>query len=560
MWTLYVARPFTRSPSMTRYALALSLVFAASAALAQAPGRCAVGTAQATLDANQVQATFPVTGTLFYGPGLEHEYYVPKASRLSPLYAASLWVGGRVGGDLRVAGATYGQGSDGAAFEFWPGPLNDGATLPNPSDCSAYDRVWAVSSRDVLTYEQAGTATPDLRSWPVGLGAPAIDAAGDPVEPTSRSQQLDLRAGERPAILRGGETLFWVMNDVGNVHEATGSDPLGIEVAATAFAMPQGNSPFNHVAFDQATFLRYQVTNRNAVPIEETRVSFWADPDLGNAVDDFVGIDTTRSLAYVYNADGVDDGGYGEQPPALGVDLLRSSSAGTFVAPINGSPAGDPRTAEEIDRVMRGLWKDGTPMTTLGNGYMTRGEVTTFSFPGDPVTSRFWSEENNGAGRNVPADRRFVLSTGPVTLAPGASRVVDFAILFARGTDRLASVTKLREASDTVQALYDAGGLFPSARGAVASGPPLEVMPPAAVSPNPVSRVASVSYGLGAPGAVRLSVRDVLGREVAVLVDDDRPAGPAEAQFDASRLAAGVYVVVLQTPSGQAVRTITVVR
>ncbi len=457
---------------MHRYALAVSLVLAASAALAQTPGDCAVGQASGTLDVSDVAATFFTTGTIAYGPGEAANYFVPKSTRLSPLYAANVWVGGTVGGEFRVAGATYGQGGlNNDNFELWPGPLNDDGTLPNAADCSAYDRVWVVSVLDVLDYEQTGTATANLADWPVGLGAPAVDADGDEIVPTSRDQTLDLAAGERP-VIAGSQTAFWVMNDVGDEHRATGSVPLGVEVAVTAFSIASETPALN-----QATFLRYAITNRNAQPIEDARVSLWADPDLGYAGDDFIGVDTTRSMAFVYNADEVDEGNYGD-PPAFGVDVLgglasdeRQDDLTSFVYFTGGDAnRGDPSTAEEYDRIMRGVWADGTPLTDFGNGYAQGGEPTTFAFPGDPVTGAFWSEENTGNGRSVADDRRFVLSTGPGTLAPGETRTVDVGLLFAFGADRLDSVTELRAASDLVQAAYDAGSLFETSP--VPDGPP----------------------------------------------------------------------------------------
>ncbi len=421
-----------------------------------------IGTATGTLDVSDVSATFFTSGTIAYGPTGSAQYSVPKATRLGPLYAASVWVGGTVGGEFRVAGATYGQGgTDNDYFEFWPGPLNEDGTLPNPDDCSAYDRIWVVSVTDLADYEASGTASADLAEWPVGLGAPTVDAAGNRVEPTSRDQVVALEAGERPAIV-GSQTAFWVMNDVGDLHRTTGSDPLGIEVAVTAFSIASDT-----LALDRATFYRYAITNRNSQPIEDARLSLWADPDLGNAGDDFIGVDTTRSMAYVYNADELDDGQYGQNPPAWGVDVLGgitdSGQRGltSFVYFVGGDAnRGDPGDLEEYRNIMRGVWADGTPMTAFGSGYATSGEVTTFVFPGDPVTQSFWSEENNGSGRNVAADRRFALSTGPGTIAPGETRTVDLGFLFARATDRLASVTDLRAASDLVQEMYGAGTLF----------------------------------------------------------------------------------------------------
>ncbi len=94
-----------------------------------------------------------------------------------------------------------------------------------------------------------------------------------------------------------------------------------------------------------------------------------------------------------------------------------------------------------------------------------------FAFPGDPVTRSFWSEENNGAGRDVAGDRRFTLTTGPGTIPPGESRTVDLGLLFALGADRLDSITRLRAASDLVQERYDAGTLR-------ATSPPPDRPPP----------------------------------------------------------------------------------
>ncbi|MEO1076065.1 MAG: T9SS type A sorting domain-containing protein, partial [Bacteroidota bacterium] len=79
-------------------------------------------------------------------------------------------------------------------------------------------------------------------------------------------------------------------------------------------------------------------------------------------------------------------------------------------------------------------------------------------------------------------------------------------------------------------------------------------------APNPVRQSARVFYTLPASGPVRVSVFDLLGREVAVLAEGTRPAGDGEVGFDASRLASGVYVLRLLTEQGAVTRRVTVVR
>jgi hypothetical protein len=63
-----------------------------------------------------------------------------------------------------------------------------------------------------------------------------------------------------------------------------------------------------------------------------------------------------------------------------------------------------------------------------------------------------------------------------------------------------------------------------------------------AVAPNPFSGRTQISYAVEVASDVRLSVYDVLGREVAVLVDGQQEAGTHTATFDARGLAAGTYI------------------
>ena len=448
------------------------LILLTAAASAQTPGSCEIGQATGTLDASDVLASFPLTGGLFYGPGIVAEYDVPQATHASAVYAASVWIGGTVDGDLRVAGSTYGQGgANDEHFEFWPGPLDDGATLPTPADCSAYDRIWVVSAQDVAVYDITGTATDDLRDWPVGLGAPAVDAGGQPIAGADRTRVLDLAGGERPVVY-GTQTAFWVMNDVGNEHKSTGSAPLGIEVAVTAFVTASET-----LALHQSSVFRYAVTNRNSADIEDARMAVWADTDLGSAGDDFIGADTARSMGYTYNADDNDEGGYGAHPPALGIDILggdavRAPQMTAFIYATGGEvDRSDPVNVQQYHRVMQGIWPDGTPLTANGTGYNQGGEATTFSFSGDPVAGAFWSEENTGDRRSTPGDRRVVLASELGRLASGETATIDVAFVYALGADRLDSVTQLRAASDQIQQRYDAGALFAPATFPVGTPP-----------------------------------------------------------------------------------------
>jgi aminopeptidase N len=60
--------------------------------------------------------------------------------------------------------------------------------------------------------------------------------------------------------------------------------------------------------------------------------------------------------------------------------------------------------------------------------------------------------------------------------------------------------------------------------------------------PNPFNPVTSISYALPVGGYVRLSVFNIVGQEVAVLVDGEQRAGYGAVAFDAGKLPSGVYI------------------
>ena len=94
------------------------------------------------------------------------------------------------------------------------------------------------------------------------------------------------------------------------------------------------------------------------------------------------------------------------------------------------------------------------------------------------------------------------------------------------------------------------------ARPSVASGLRIE-----RTGPNPVSRQTSIRATPAAPGRLRATLVDVLGRRVAVLADRSAGAGESvDVVVDARGLAAGVYRVVVQVEGDEAVVPIVVVR
>lgn len=107
------------------------------------------------------------------------------------------------------------------------------------------------------------------------------------------------------------------------------------------------------------------------------------------------------------------------------------------------------------------------------------------------------------------------------------------------------------------------GNLFIAKYGAtsLSSEPSVEVSPwviEVTNYPNPFRQTATIEYRVQAPGHVRLTVYDVLGRELAVLVDERQSAGSHSAKLDASSWPSGIYLYRLE--AGNQVATGRLVR
>lgn len=536
---------------------------------------CPDSAATGLLDGNSVAAAVYNNGFLFWN-GSGNRYRVPKDGNASAIFNANLWIGGLVGGELRVTGSDYGPA------EFQPGPLD-------AVDCAAYNRIYKVTLEDVRVFERGGDPTADMSEWPWEYGAPVLD--GDGV-----ADNYDLEAGDRPAVT-GDQIVWWIMNDAGT-HGFWGTDPLRMEVSVTGAAVSAAT--FNHVfpqpflteSLDHATFYTYRLRYGGDEPLKDAYVGFYVDVDVGNAGDDYIGSDSLLGLAFAYNGDDFDDTsvGYGDRPAAVGFDFMRGMSAPAddgvdndrdgivdedgerlamtaFVNLLKGSAYfryfGFPEHAHAL---MQGRQADGEPITKGENGW-SGTEPTTFMYSGNPPN--YWSMEDlDGAGRHeVPTDKRFLISMGPVDMQPGDEQDFVLGIVWARTGDRIESVRKVKRADELVQMMVDSGLLEPDRMWFDLLVPSPRFEPPSAWRfglggnhPNPFTGETTVPYQLAEDAHVRLTVHDLLGREVAILEDAERRAGSHEARFDASGMPPGMYFVRMETLAQSVSRPVVVLR
>lgn len=460
---------------------------------------CADATTQVDLDINNVRARLLGAGDFWWDLQNDAKYEIPKVDPstgvipVSSSFAGALWIGGiDAGGQLKIAAQTYRQSGN----DFWPGPLDADGTI-DEATCNAYDRHWKINRTDIddffetiLSYggtpgvTTTTTPIPEgdipqiIREWPgvgnqyaTGKAGELLDVQKDlaPFVDIDFNGIYSPELGEYPDV-DGDQAIFWVYNDKGNIHTESGGDAIGIEIQAMAFGF-QTNDEINDM-----TFYRYNVINYATTSLDSTYFGQWVDSDLGAYDDDWVGCDTLLSLGMCYNGDNKDgptSPNYGLNPPIFGTDFFQGpikyiTDDGAIVDSVrlgmssflyynnDFSVIGNPEVAAHYYGYMSGTWKDGSPFTYGGNGYGGT-ELSNYIFPSDPSDPTGWSECTES---NPPADRRYLQSSGPFQLLPGAKNEIVMGAIWVRPPVSGGCQTSFdlaRLADQKAQALFDAG-------------------------------------------------------------------------------------------------------
>jgi len=78
--------------------------------------------------------------------------------------------------------------------------------------------------------------------------------------------------------------------------------------------------------------------------------------------------------------------------------------------------------------------------------------------------------------------------------------------------------------------------------------------------PNPFNPITNIEFQIAERGVISLKVFDVLGKEVATLVNEEKPAGNYEIEFEASSLSSGIYFYELRTEKYSSVKKMILLR
>lgn len=481
----------------------------------------------------------------------------PKGSGKFAIFTSGLSMAAFVNGGLRLASVSYNG-------EYAPGYVLNGVFTTNSTF-----KLYRVNRGD-----NANT-NPDYANW--GLMVPY----GAPYDDINNNGVFD-PATDKPGVKNAAQTIFVCITDADPTNHTSsegfsgGTLPLYSEMQFTSWSYD------NIAGLEDVQFLKMEVVNKNSSPWTRTQFGIVADPDLGSAVDDYVGCDIGRNLGYCYNATNVDGTGsgssYGSNPPAVGFDMLKGAVnrsvnpnadlyMTSFVKYGFGGAAceNEPTAPLHSYNLLRGLKNDSTSFINP----LTMGR-TKFCFSGDPEPNTGWTEFsgkiNNCGGDTTgsvvassPGDKRFVMGSGAenLTIVPGEKQTFLIAQLIARGANNKNSVTKLKQLSDAVQAFYNSNlsvGINT-----------LSTSVPDKFSlyqnyPNPFNPSTKIKFDIEKSGFASLIVYNVAGKEITRLVNQNLNFGSYEFEFNAADLPSGVYFYKLETPTASMVKKMSLIK
>ena len=382
------------------------------------------------IDVNNIKAAHLLHGDQWWNPALGTdacEY--PKASGKNVSGAATLWMSGYdAQNNLHVAAQTYRQNGN----DYWPGPIDTSSALSTKYATSQkWAHFWLINKTSLDSFRALATHTTantpqNILEWPAkgnpnarGAGSAALTISGDlaPFIDVNNDGNYNALDGDYPDM-KGDQMIWWLINDKGVTHTESNGLPMGVEIQNRVYAYKRGT------LIDNVVYYEYTITNKSANTYSQMRLGLNDDVDLGYAFDDYIGFDSARRLGFVYNGTSVDGSGqagsYGFNIPAAGVTFVAmpGDNAASYV-PVGSysyynndfSANGNPSSAVQYNNLLR---SENTSGTAFASG------------------SRYAVYDSTECKKNnAPGDRRFILTSSDLSLAPGASQKIVLALVIA---------------------------------------------------------------------------------------------------------------------------------
>jgi len=473
------------------------------------------------------------------------EYW--KGTKRFSVYSSGVYWGGYIDNELRVGGTRYNS-------SLIAGNENGFTKIYRVRPDFVYAKLNDESVDEGKSEEDIKAQyLNDYENWPVKQGAPFNDVNKD----GRFTKGIDI-----PGFPNADQTLWQMCNDfvtskLDFYYNPFYSNKTSLEVQITTWAYSK------YDLLKGVIFKSYKLINKSKThAIKEMYLGIFSDPDLGDAIDDFAGCDTTLNLAYVYNSK-ANDSVFGENLTSFGSLLLQSpiiNSASEDIAVVNGKKIhgmkniGMSSFVAIRDEIVD---SDGTtnpirPYNQLRGltYYYARPSYdpilkrnTKFPLSGDPVTKNGFVD----GILNTAGDRFIQSNSGPINMAPGDTQEVIFAQIVTSSTSRLGSISYLKYLAKYVKNFYENEMFAKSTANQIGTELPTHFSLEQNF-PNPFNPETTISYSIPQSSHVTLKVYDVLGREIATLVDELKQAGTYKSQFSIGnfQLSSGVYFYRIQ--------------
>jgi serine protease len=279
------------------------------------------------------------------------------------------------------------------------------------------------------------------------------------------------------------------INIPGSISDIQGSTIFNDNVAASKLGVNVKLQSYSFIdpADKNYIILRYTITNTSDADISNLYAGLYFDWDMieGSGANDLTAYDNTGNFGYVHHQGLVPD-------TTIGIGLLSASNYGFYA------------------------------ITNSSFGYTDAEKWNALSSVLAPVS----------AG---PADIANVTSSGPYSISSGSSIDVAFALAadisvanlrtsFANARSKYNSIiTSVNDSKIPVPYKFELGQNYP----------------------NPFNPSTIIKYSIPSESHVTLKIYDMLGREVAALVNEQKASGIYSVNFIAGNLPSGVYLYKL---------------
>jgi serine protease len=372
-------------------------------------------------------------------------------------------------------------------------------TIGNPNYATQFGNNLAmtITSKGTYAYNDYPTNTQ-------GVGFSYMDGSnflfeGALILGTSASQISDAARGSDPNNQNADFSVIqpYILSIPGSTADIEGSSIINDDNAGgnkIGITTHLNSYTFTSTPDENYIILDYRFINTSGSNINNLFSGLFFDWDFAEANNDYTEWDPTGKFGYVNRVGGSPDN-------FVGAGLISSENFGFWA-----------------------IKNDGDSGFQIYDGF---------------TDSEKWQAISSGLGKLTagPGDVSHVVSAGPFTISTGDTLRVAFAVLAADDQNgmREAIANARTKFAEIIVTDVEEDNIAAPTEFALDQN-----------YPNPFNPRTKIKFSLPENAFTTLKIYDVLGKEVATLINEEKPAGNHDVEFDAERLTSGFYIYRIQ--------------